>query len=270
MSLEIRTKSPLEVTYVPAFEDNYIWFIHARQANSREIIIVDPGDAQPVLTAIKQFQYQPKAIFITHHHGDHCGGIRQLLHHYKIPVYGPANESIPDISHPLQEGDVIPFTGMQLEFSVLDVPGHTRGHIAYHGHQVLFIGDTLFAAGCGRVFGGTYQQLYEAMEKIRQLDDNTLIYCAHEYTQDNLKFAILAEPDNPQLQQRVEETARLRSQNQPTVPSVLKLEKQTNPFLRYDQPQLIQQVNRFHDSNTRNPAEIFRLTRIWKDIEDSQ
>ena len=143
----------LTVSYVPAFEDNYIWFIHGLPDKKAEkkIIIVDPGDEDPVIEAIQAKGYEPQAIFITHHHGDHTGGINGLLKHYSLPVYGPAGENIPQIAHPLSEPQTITLPSMGLKFEVLDVPGHTRGHIAYYGQQLLFIGDTLFAGGCGRL-----------------------------------------------------------------------------------------------------------------------
>lgn len=268
----------LKVSFIPAFDDNYIWFIHGlpeKQAE-KQIIIVDPGEAWPVLQAIQENFYQPQAIFITHHHGDHTGGIREILKQYDIPVYGPAHESIPEITDKLDETQTVSLNFMGLSFTILDVPGHTRGHIAYytdpHTNQsrqpALFIGDTLFAGGCGRLFEGTAEQMHHSLSKLLTLDDNTLIYCAHEYTQDNLVFAQRVEPENPELLQRIKDTEVLRSVGKATVPSLLKLEKQTNPFLRFNCDSVIKAAEQFAGKALPTPAEVFATVRYWKDTLD--
>ena len=266
----------LKVSRIPAFEDNYIWFIHGlpeKQAE-KQIIIVDPGEAWPVLQSIEQNQYQPQAIFITHHHGDHTGGIREILSHFNIPIYGPVHESIPAISHKLDETQTVSLNSMGLSFKVLDVPGHTLGHIAYLYHAEnkedgsLFIGDTLFAGGCGRIFEGTAEQMHHSLDKLLQLDDNTWVYCAHEYTQDNLVFAQRVEPENTELLQRIKDTRELRSAGQATVPSLLKLEKQTNPFLRFNCQSVIKAAEQFAGKQLSAPAEVFATVRYWKDTLD--
>ena len=266
----------LKVSRIPAFEDNYIWFIHGlpeKQAE-KQIIIVDPGEAWPVLQSIEQNQYQPQAIFITHHHGDHTGGIREILSHFNIPVYGPVHESIPAISHKLDETQTVSLNSMGLSFKVLDVPGHTLGHIAYLYHAEnkedgsLFIGDTLFAGGCGRIFEGTAEQMHHSLDKLLQLDDNTWVYCAHEYTQDNLVFAQRVEPENTELLQRIKDTRELLSAGQATVPSLLKLEKQTNPFLRFNCQSVIKAAEQFAGKQLSTPAEVFATVRYWKDTLD--
>ena len=259
-----------KVTYVPAFDDNYIWFIHGlpeKQAE-KQIIIVDPGDEDPVIDAIEQQHYLPQAIFITHHHGDHTGGIKELVKRYQIPVYGPANETVSSISDKLSENQTISLISMGLTFKILDVPGHTRGHIAYLGHNCLFIGDTLFAGGCGRLFEGTAEQMHRSLSKLLALDDNTLVYCAHEYTEDNLKFAQRVEPDNEYLKQRIIETRSLRQQHRPTVPSSLLLEKQTNPFLRFDFDSVKTAAENFAQHPLDKPSEVFKTVRYWKDTLD--
>jgi hydroxyacylglutathione hydrolase len=264
------THNATQVTYVPAFDDNYIWFIHGlpeMQAENR-IIIVDPGDEEPVLEAIKAHNYQPQAIFITHHHGDHTGGIKELVNKYQIPVYGPARESIPEITCPLSEPEPITIKSMGLEFKILDVPGHTKGHIAYYNEQQLFIGDTLFAGGCGRLFEGTAEQMHHSLSKLLKLSDDTLVYCAHEYTQANLNFARHVEPENPELRKRIDNTQQLREQLLPTVPSLLKLEKQTNPFLRFDINTVKSAAEKFSGHSLDNPAEVFKTVRYWKDTLD--
>lgn len=262
--------STIKVTYVPAFDDNYIWFIHGlpeKQAE-KQIIIVDPGDESPVIQAIEQNNYRPQAIFITHHHGDHTGGVSALVKKYQLPVYGPALERIPQITHKLSQKQTISLKSMGLSFRILDVPGHTRGHIAYYGHGSLFIGDTLFAGGCGRLFEGTAEQMHQSLSQLLLLDNETMIYCAHEYTQDNLVFAQRVEPNNQRLQQRIEDTRNLRKNNQPTVPSRLELEKQTNPFLRFDIDNVKNAAEGFAHQSLDAPAQVFKTIRYWKDTLD--
>lgn len=264
-SLKIR-----QVTYVPAFDDNYIWFIHGlpEMQAEKQIIIVDPGDEEPVIAAVQAHSYQPQAIFITHHHGDHTGGVKELVRRYQIPVYGPAREKIAEITHPLSEPQTISIKSMGLEFNILDVPGHTKGHIAYYNEQQLFIGDTLFAGGCGRLFEGTAEQMHHSLCKLLKLSDNTLIYCAHEYTQANLNFALHVEPENPELLKRMDETRQLREKRLPTVPSRLKLEKQTNPFLRFDNNRVKSAAENFAGHALSSPTEVFKTVRYWKDTLD--
>ncbi len=266
----------LKVSRIPAFEDNYIWFIHGlpeKQAE-KQIIIVDPGEAWPVLQSIEQNRYQPQAIFITHHHGDHTGGIREILAQFDIPVFGPAHESIPAISHKLDETQTVSLNSMGLSFKVLDVPGHTLGHIAYLYHaennedSSLFIGDTLFAGGCGRIFEGTAEQMHHSLDKLLQLDDNTWVYCAHEYTQDNLVFAQRVEPENTELLKRIKDTRELCSAGKATMPSLLKLEKQTNPFLRFNCQSVIKAAEQFAGKQLSTPTEVFATVRYWKDTLD--
>lgn len=256
----------IEVQGVPAFTDNYIWLIHA--SGKPYVAIVDPGDADPVQEAIARQGLVPVAILITHHHGDHTGGIRDLLSHTKMPVYGPANESIPSLTHPLSEGDHVRLDALGADFRVIDVPGHTRGHIAYYGHDMLFCGDTLFAGGCGRLFEGSPEQMYASLLKISGLPDVSKVYCAHEYTQDNLKFASVAEPQNEDLRRRVADTRKLRAQGLPTVPSLLGLEKLTNPFLRAHIRALKASAEDFAGRPLTTPAQVFAVLRHWKDTLD--
>jgi len=254
------------VIAVHAFSDNYIWLVGA--AGSRQVAIVDPGEAEPVVAALQQRQLAPAAILVTHHHGDHVGGIRQLLGRYDIPVYGPAHEAIPGMSHPLVEGDRVVLESIPLELAVLDVPGHTRGHIAYYGQHMLFCGDTLFSVGCGRLFEGTAKQMHASLEKIRALPDDTQIYCAHEYTLDNIRFARVVEPDNPDLLQREMDARKLRADNIPTVPSSLGQEKRINPFLRSHIPAVIAAAEAFQGQPLGEPAVVFGTVRHWKDTLD--
>lgn len=256
----------LNIEPIPAFDDNYIWLI--LDDERRYAAIVDPGDEDPVIDYLQQHNIQPLAILITHHHGDHTGGVRELVNKYKIPVYGPANESIPAMTHPLRDGDRVELAELAAGFQVIDAPGHTRGHILYYGHDLLFCGDTLFAGGCGRVFEGTMEQMSTAMDRIAALPEQTQVYCAHEYTEDNLRFARVAEPDNAALLQRIEDTRALRKQNKSTVPSLLSLEKQTNPFLRCKVDSLIQAAEAYAQQPLAGSAEVFTTVRNWKDSLD--
>jgi hydroxyacylglutathione hydrolase len=256
----------LKAQGVPALDDNYIWLI--RREGKPQMAIVDPTEAAPVLAVIESEGLEPVAILITHHHWDHVGGIEELVSRFPMPVYGPARETIPHLSHPVDEGDEVVLETLDARFRVMDVSGHTAGHIAYVGHGMLFCGDTLFAGGCGRVFEGTPAQMQLAMSRIRALPDDTRVYCAHEYTEANLRFARVAEPENAALAQRQQDTAALRAKRQPTVPSLLGLEKATNPFLRYDEPSLIKAAEGFTGHALSTDAEVFAAVRHWKDTLD--
>lgn len=256
----------MEVRSVHAFDDNYIWLIGCK--GNPHIAIVDPGDEDPVIERIEADGLKPVAILITHHHGDHTGGAAELAMRYDIPVYGPANERIAAVNHPLREGDHVELPDCGLRFAVLDTPGHTRGHICYLGHGALFCGDTLFAAGCGRLFEGTPEQMYQSLEKIRALPDETTVYCAHEYTLANLTFALVAEPDNRDTQKRMEQVRALRAEGRDTVPSSLAEEKRTNPFLRSHVTELAEAAEKFIGRTLSSPAEVFATVRHWKDTLD--
>ncbi len=257
----------ITIRAVNAFQDNYIWMIQHRE--KPHAAVVDPGDGNAVLEYCREHQITPTAILITHHHWDHTNGVATLTQSYpNIVVYGPAHENIDGISQPLKEGDVVYIKEIEALFKVIDTPGHTSGHICYHGHGSLFCGDTLFAAGCGRLFEGTAEQMQHSLSKIRALNDDTQLYCAHEYTADNLKFARIAEPDNQAILARQQQTALLRAKNQATVPSLLSLEKQTNPFLRWDNPLLIEAAANYCNRKLNSPAEVFAAVRQWKDDLD--
>jgi hydroxyacylglutathione hydrolase len=256
----------MKVHQLPAFDDNYIWLIGCE--GQAEVAIVDPGDADPVMAYLEREGLRPVAILITHHHGDHTGGVKELVARYPVPVYGPANERIPALTHPLHEGDRVEFAPCSLRLEVLDTPGHTRGHICYYGHGALFSGDTLFTAGCGRLFEGTAEQLYHSLEKLRNLPNETLVYCAHEYTEANLGFAVVAESHNAETASRAVEVRRLRREGKSTVPAPLALEKATNPFLRCDVPSLIAAAEAFAGRSLTNPAEVLAVVRQWKDSLD--
>jgi hydroxyacylglutathione hydrolase len=256
----------MKVHQLRAFNDNYIWLIGCE--GTADVAIVDPGDEEPVIDYVEQMGLRPCAILITHHHGDHTGGVNELVERYGIPVYGPAQERIPALTHPLREGDEVALDFCGLRLKVFDTPGHTRGHICYYGHGALFSGDTLFTAGCGRLFEGTAEQMYHSLEKLRALPDETLLYCAHEYTQANLSFAVVAEPGNSDIAARADEVARLRREGRSTVPATLGLEKATNPFLRSNVASLAAAAEAFAGHPLNGPAEVLAVVRHWKDTLD--
>lgn len=255
----------LSVTPIPAFDDNYIWALSS-SPDSRKVAVVDPGDETPVLEYLASRDMQLSAILTTHHHWDHTGGIVDLLAAFPgIPVFGPAGETIPGRTQDLKEGNRITVSGLDTVFRVMDVPGHTAGHIAYFGDGALFCGDTLFTAGCGRVFDGTATDLYRSLRRIAELPPATRIYCAHEYTLDNLGFAKWVEPDNPAICAREEDVRTARNDNRPTVPSQLGLELETNPFLRTDNPVVVKAAETFAGRRLERGAEVFAAVRTWKD-----
>jgi len=254
-----------EIVPLRAFADNYIWFI-TRSGNSHAVV-VDPGDAQPVIEALTERNLSLAAILITHGHGDHTGGLRQLLEVAPVPVFGPAGANIRGVSHPLHDQAKITIEALGLCFEALEVSGHTQHDIAYFGHGALFCGDTLFTAGSGRLFAGPAEKMFASLSKLRALPEQTLVYCAHEYTQQNLQFACQVEPDNAALQARQVTTERLRATDLPTVPATLQLEKATNPFLRWDVPQVKAAAERFAASALTLP-QVYATLRQWKDSLD--
>ena len=252
----------LTVLAVPAFQDNYLWLIH----DGRHAAVVDPGDAAPVLAALNAHQLSLAAILLTHHHADHVGGVPRLLEDFHVPVFGPKHEAIPQMTHPLGEGESVTIPEISLTLDVLDVPGHTRGHIAYvaREQQWLFCGDTLFAGGCGRLFEGTPEQMVASLSKLAALPDAMQVYCAHEYTLSNLRFAREVEPDNPALSERIQAEQAKRDQGLPTVPSTIGLEKSTNPFLRFRELAIAERLNSLDHLSSREPIAVFTALRQWK------
>lgn len=253
-------RQPFSVTPVPAFSDNYLWLVH----DNRSAIVVDPGDAAPVEAALAGLGLELVAILVTHHHGDHVGGLPALLKHRKIPVHGPAGEHIAGITAPHREGDEVVIPELDARFNVLDVPGHTRGHIAYVGHGLLFCGDTLFACGCGRLFEGTPEQMTASLAKLAALPGDTRVYCAHEYTLANIRFAEAVEPDNAALVARKAIESARRERGEPTVPTTIADELATNPFLRWGSPGVKASAARHAGHALTEPAAIFASLREWK------
>jgi hydroxyacylglutathione hydrolase len=253
----------LEVTAVTAFADNYLWLVHAPAAR-RQVVAVDPGDADAITQALDRHQLQLAAVLVTHHHGDHVGGVRQLHEKFAVPVFGPASEIIPGEPAPLHEGDRVKLTELGLAFTVLDVPGHTAGHIAYVGHQATFCGDTLFSAGCGRLFEGTAEQMWNSLSKLAQLPSETQVFCAHEYTLDNLRFAQAVEPDNVAVTAHIQQCQAWRAEARPTVPSTIGLELNINPFLRVRHETVKRAAERQAGRTLDSEPEVFAALREWK------
>ncbi len=256
----------MQIHRLPARSDNYIFLLHDTPSN--QAAVVDPADAEPVLQQLRLWGADLVAIFNTHHHSDHVGGNQALKRHFpNLIVYASAEDRgrIPEQQVFLREGDRVVFAGW--EGHVFFVPGHTRAHIAYYfpptspdGTGELFCGDTLFAGGCGRLFEGTPAQMVESLSKLRSLPDNTHVWCAHEYTLKNLQFALTVDGENSELKTRYQQVQSLRRQHQATVPSLLGIEKQTNPFLRWDFPHLQAAVN------SQDPIQTFARLRGKKDM----
>ena len=254
----------LQTTPVPAFRDNYIWLVHGR-ADASRVAIVDPGDAAPVLEHLELSGLTADAILVTHHHGDHQGGVWELKARFGVPVYGPARERIRPIDHRLSAGDRVELAGLDLAFDVIEVPGHTSGHIAYVGHGAIFCGDTLFSAGCGRLFEGTPEVMTQSLDIIKMLPDTTRVFCAHEYSLSNLRFASAVEPANEDIASYTAVAKEARAQGRPTLPSTLGLEKKINPFLRCDTPTVRAAAERHHGGPLGTTTDVFAAIRSWKD-----
>ena len=247
---------------IPAFTDNYIWLLR----DGRGAVVVDPGDAAPVLAYLAAHDLALTAILATHHHGDHVGGVAALLERFAVPVFGPARERIPEPFKPLHGGQGMTMLG--IDWQVIDVPGHTAGHIAYYapdvdGTPLLFCGDTLFSGGCGRLFEGTPAQMLASLDALAALPAATRVCCAHEYTLANLRFAAAVEPGNQALADYTRQCERRRAQGLPTLPSDIGTERAINPFLRSRQPAVAQAV-RAHTPSAQDEVAVFAALREWK------
>ncbi|MEX2131704.1 MAG: hydroxyacylglutathione hydrolase [Pseudohongiellaceae bacterium] len=253
---------------IPAFTDNYIWAFHDH--DSRSACVVDPGAAQPVLDYLQSAGLELTHVLITHHHADHTGGLAELARQFNLTVYGPTNCAVKEITQRLDDGDRIEVFGVG--FQVLAIPGHTLDHIGYFAaspgdqpNPLVFCGDTLFAAGCGRIFEGNPAMMYSSLQRLAHLDGNTRIYCTHEYTLANLKFASAVQPANSNVMNRVKQEAAKRNNSQPTLPSTLAMELATNPFLRCSDPELACIAEQKAGQSLASPVDVFATLRTWKD-----
>jgi len=249
---------------IPAFADNYIWTLRS----GGNAVVVDPGDAAPVLAYLDREGLALTAILATHHHNDHVGGVPALVARNRVPVFGPARESIPERARALGEGDEIEVPGLSLRLRVMDIPGHTAGHIAFFGDvdgvPSVFCGDTLFAAGCGRVFEGTPEQMWTSLSALAALPPETRVYCGHEYTLANIRFALAVEPDNADLREREAREKAKRDRGEPTLPSTIGLERRTNPFLRAPVPAVREAAAAHAGAALGSDVDSFAALRAWK------
>jgi hydroxyacylglutathione hydrolase len=250
----------LTITAIPALEDNYIWLLQ-RETHA---VAVDPGEAAPVLDFLQKNGLQLDAILCTHRHHDHVDGIEELRRVYNVPVHGRSHPKNPYITHDLREGDQLRLDVLDIEFDIIEVPGHLDDHIAFIAPDILFCGDVMFGAGCGRNFEGSLAQLHHSLQRLAALPDDTLVYCAHEYTANNLPFAQACDPGNPDIQRRIVETHALRAAKLPTVPFTLAQEKATNPFLRCTNPELIRTLQARGLVDT-SELSVFTALRDWRD-----
>ena len=269
---------PIQVEPISALNDNYIWMVH----DYRHAVVVDPGVAEPVMRTLDEKQLELSAILLTHQHYDHNLGVPELLKRWPVPVIGPYLNDFDRVSHPpfpkpgtvpldcvtlvVDEGDTVLVEGLDMEFSVLAVPGHTKGHIVFFQpkRKWLFSGDTLFGGGCGKVFGGSMQAMIDSLDRLAGLPGETQIFCAHEYTLSNLRFALAVEPSNFELVARFGWDSHKRELGIPTLPSTIALERATNPFLRVMEPEIIESLRSQREVVASTRVESFEALRSWK------
>jgi len=255
----------MNIIQIPAFIDNYLWLLY--ENNSESAVAIDPGDSKPILRALESNNLILTDILITHHHNDHIGGIPELKKIFpKVNIYGPDDTRIPT-NIVVNDEDVIKLSSLNEEFSIIDVKGHTNSHIAYYFDKRLFCGDTLFSCGCGRLFEGTYEDMHRALTKIKNLPKETMVYCAHEYTLDNIGFAKILDPNNLELLYREKEVTSILKDGGYSVPSLLDNELKINPFLRFDNKDIIKATQKHFNIKINNEAEVFKYIREWKDNE---
>jgi len=249
---------------IPALVDNYIWCILS--PDNTKAIIIDPGDATPVIDTLQKQNVSLIAILITHHHWDHTSGLEELKAHFpKIQIFGHSQTAVPSITHSVKEGDIISFPGFSNSLSVIETPGHTRDHVAYWDQHALFSGDVLFASGCGRIFEGTHQEMMRSLTKLRSLPNYTDVYCGHEYTIKNLNFALTIEPNNKLLQEQLKHVQNLRDNNIASLPTTISIEKASNPFLRFDESAFCKIIGDLTGVDASDPLAVFTALRKWKD-----
>lgn len=256
--------SYLSVRPVRAFSDNYIWLIDSPRVPG-QVVVVDPGDAAPVIAELHRSGASLAAILLTHHHPDHIGGVPDLLRHRDVPVIGPEDARIAQRTRTVQDGERCELPDLGLSFQTLQVPGHTLSHIAFWGHGALFCGDTLFSAGCGRMFEGTPSQMNASLTKLRDLPPETRIFCGHEYTAANLRFALTVDPANKAALEYRERVTELRASGDPTLPSTMGLENRVNPFLRCDDAIIATAAAAHAGKPLQDATDVFRVLRAWKD-----
>ncbi len=252
---------PLAIDAIATFETNYVWALH----NGDECALVDPGSSAEPLAFLEQHGLTLCALILTHHHHDHIGGVDEILDRHQVPVWGPADSRMPQVTEVVAEGDRARVPELGLSLDVLETPGHTTTHIVYHNDQILLAGDTLFSIGCGRLFEGSPEQMQRSLDKLRPLPDAVRVYCAHEYTLDNCRFARQVEPANAALQARMEQAEKLRAADRITIPSTLADERAANPFLRTREATVIEAANRRQPGTGDDPAAVFGVIRAWKD-----
>jgi len=249
----------LRVEPIRALRDNYIWCIR----DASHAAIVDPGDAAPVFDYLARENLALVAILNTHHHADHVGGNRELLQRFPVPIFGPRMEAITSVTRPVDDGDLVAIPELEVQFSVIGIPGHTRGHAAYYGANILFCGDTLFGCGCGKLFEGTAAEMHSSLSKLAALPGQTRVFCGHEYTLANIAFAKEVDRDNRELLER-EKRDREAPQGI-TLPSTIACEKATNPFLRCEEPAIVTAASTHAGKELADPVDVFAEIRHWKD-----
>ena len=265
--LQSQSTPNMQVSMIKAFTDNYIWAITSPDCQS--MALVDPGDAEVCIEFIEKNNKTLNTILITHHHNDHVGGIEKLVQYcqektWPLTIYGPEQENIPHCDVKLNESSIVTLADLNIEFSVIDLPGHTLGHIAYLAQDNLFCGDTLFSGGCGRLFEGTPTQMLSSLNKLSILPERTHVYCAHEYTQANLDFALTVEPSNSELVYYYNQVLQKRANNIATIPSSILQEKKINPFLRCDQETLMASASEYSGEKVTDTLSTFTQIRAWK------